>query len=135
MTGIYVFGLLLLAVSAGLLAIHWNEWKTFLAEPPTDAVERVFRFRQIRRRSQASTLIGLVGLAMTAADAMPKNELALTGYLFGLIIATLTILWLALSDLLALRFRRIPEDRERLAAALREHTSRLSSQRSAASDD
>lgn len=124
MTGIFIFGQLLLVISAALLATHWHEWKTFKAAAPEEPADRAFRHRQIRRRSQASALIGLVGLAMTAADVIPKNELAITGYLFGLIIAGLAILWLALSDLLALRFRRVREDRERLANSLREYSSR-----------
>lgn len=135
MTGIFVFGLLLLVVSGALSAAHWHERKTFLAAPPPESAERDFRFRQLRRRTQASALIGLVGLAMTAADAIPKNEWAITGYLFGLILAALAILWLALSDLLALRFRRVQQDRERLVASLRKYSRDDSSNDRALSDD
>lgn len=111
MTAAYYFGFSLITLSAVLLAQHWQQWRDRDWAGP--GRQQAFLRRQLQRRFVASTLIGVVGAAMTLADRVPRTPLAASGYLFGLLAAGMVILAIAITDMAATRRRR--ED-ERLAA-------------------
>ena len=121
MSDIHTFGFVLTALSAVLLAWHWYEWRDLVAFRPQaeNADDMLFRSRRVRRRTQASALIGLVGFAMVVADRIPKNAVALSAYLFGLLIVTCMILWLGIRDMIATGSYRSRKEIERVAAELR----------------
>jgi hypothetical protein len=112
------FGYLLVALSAGLLAQHWQQWRD-LRRPSVRSRDAGFLRLQIERRSVASALIGVVGAAMTVVDRVPRTPLALTGYLFALLLGGLVVLAIAISDIRATRRRREDLQLEMLAAELR----------------
>jgi hypothetical protein len=54
----------------------------------------------------ASSLIGVVGAAMTLVDRVPRTPLSLSTYLFALVLGGTVILAIALADMRASRRRR-----------------------------
>jgi hypothetical protein len=117
MNGAAYFGYALIAVSAALLAIHvqsWQDWRRSL-----ERRRREFVRLQLQRRFVASSLIGVVGAAMTLIDRVPRTPTAMTAYLFGLILAVGLILAIALADIRATRRHQIVEQLDVLAEELR----------------
>jgi hypothetical protein len=119
MAGTQLFGFALVAGSAALLAMHWNQWRELAHGPQMDAALREFRRRQLQRRSVASALIGVVGAAMTLVDRVPKTPLALSCYLFGLVSGGVVILAIAVADWRAVQRRREHEHFDLVADELR----------------
>jgi hypothetical protein len=125
MTGTQLFGYLLVAVSAVLLAVHWQQWLGLRGARLRQSEWAHLR-PQLQRRSVASGLIGVVGAAMTLVDRVPREPLPMTTYLFGLLAGAVVILAIALVDLRALRRWRESEQLDLLARELK---------RAAVSDD
>jgi hypothetical protein len=125
MNGAAIFGYALIAVSAVLLAMHWQGWLDW--RRLQERRRREFLRLQLQRRFVASALIGVVGAAMTLIERVPHTPTAMTSYLFGLIIAVGLILAIALADIRATRRRHLVEQLDLLAEELRkakaEHTS------------
>jgi hypothetical protein len=112
------FGYFLVALSAGLLAQHWQQWRDARRRPAKRGDHGFLRL-QIQRRSVASALIGVVGAAMTIVDRVPRTPLALSAYLFALLLGGLIVLAIALADMKATRRRREDLQLDRLANELR----------------
>jgi hypothetical protein len=119
MSGTQLFGYLLVAGSAVLLAQHWHQWRDLAQSPPADAERLYFRRRQLGRRSVASALIGVVGAAITLVNHVPKTPVALSCYLFGLVAGGVVILLIAIADWRALNQRREREQFNLVAEELR----------------
>jgi hypothetical protein len=112
------FGYFLVALSAGLLAQHWQQWRDARRRAAKRGDHSFLRL-QIQRRSVASALIGVVGAAMTIVDRVPRTPQALSAYLFALVLGGLVVLGIALSDLKATRRRREDMQLDLLADELR----------------
>jgi len=118
MHGALIFGYVLVALSAVMLALHWQHGRD-LATRPMRRRDRTFTRAQLQRRAVASSLIGVVGAAMTLVDRIPPNALSLTAYLFALVLGGAVILAIALVDMRASRRHRDEEQLDRLAGELR----------------
>ncbi|MGI9430105.1 MAG: hypothetical protein ACR2NM_15705 [Bythopirellula sp.] len=119
MDSTYTLGLLLIGLSAFLLATHWQQWRESDAHPKLDRRAHDFLIRTVRRRAFASSLLGMVGVTLMAYETVPRTPRSITAYLLGLLLMTLWILWLACLDFMA--SRRFQEQRQldQLAEKLR----------------
>jgi drug/metabolite transporter (DMT)-like permease len=120
MGGTEIFGYSLIALSAVLLAQHWQQ----RLEAPAQRSPAVLAYlrRQLQRRSVASALIGVLGAAMTLVDRVPRNPVSLSAYLFALVLGGAVILAIALADLRASRHYRESQQLDLLAQELRKAT-------------
>lgn len=89
-----LFALALVTASAALVVWHVRSWRLMRVDLPCGD-ERDYRWRQFRRRMQASSLVGVLGLAVYLGyliphDAMPRFFLA-----FWLMVIC-CVLWLAM---------------------------------------
>ena len=123
MVGTQYFGYLLVALSAALLAQHWQLWRD-VGTRMLSRRDREYTRRQVQRRSVASALIGVVGAAMTLINRVPRTPWTLTGYLFALLLGAAVILAIAVADMRAAGRRReierldlLDDELRRLAAA------------------
>lgn len=121
MAGTLLFGYLLVAVSAVLLAVHWQQWLGLRGARMRQSEWAHLR-PQLQRRSVASGLIGVVGAAMTLVDRVPREPLPMTTYLFGLLAGAVVILAIAFADMRALRRWRDSEQLDLLAQELKRAT-------------
>lgn len=129
MTGAHYFGYLLVAVSAVLLAWHWQEWQEWSTAKPTR--QREYVRRKLQRRCVASALIGVVGAALTLADKLPPEPVAMTAYLCALLLGSCVIFAIAIADWRATRRHRDEEQLNMLADELRKATAELQLKRAA----
>lgn len=120
MGGTELFGYALVALSAVLLAQHWQQ-RLELPSQGIPAVRDYLR-RQLQRRSVASGLIGVIGAAMTLVDRVPRNPVSLSAYLFALVLGGAVILAIAVADLRASRHYRDSQQLDMLAQELRKAT-------------
>jgi hypothetical protein len=118
MNGALLFGYALVALSAVLLALHWQHARE-LATRRLAPRDRAFGRAQLQRRAVASALIGVVGAAMTLIERVPRNPLSMTAYLFALVLGGAVILAIALADMRASRRRREVEHLDLVVEELR----------------
>jgi putative copper export protein len=124
---IYAFGALLILLAGTLIVSHWRSWRRVRDDAALSEVERRFAWRQCRRRTQASAMIGIVGLAMSIYQLVPPDEVLVTVYLGGLLVVVLWIMLLAIGDVIETKshFGRIRREQRsaqaRLAAELENH--------------
>lgn len=118
-------GLMLVGLSAALLASHWQQRGPRSERLPVSRQRYLFLRRQLRRRTVASSLVGLVGLAMVAFDRVSHTPLSITVYLVGLLVAACCILGLGIIDILATKRFRQREQFEQLAEELQRAHARL----------
>jgi len=120
-----VFGVCLLAVSIGMLFRHRQAWQSVVREGLSDhALD--YLYRQYQRRTQASALIGAVGLAILAGVWVSGLQWMLVFWSA----VSLLVVWmgcLALADLLSTRsyFNQVHQDHEVEQAVLQEELDRL----------
>ncbi|QDS97517.1 hypothetical protein [Adhaeretor mobilis] len=114
-SGATLFGYGLLALSAGLLAAHWQAWRD--AGPQREE----FHARQLNRRSQGSALIGVVGLAMVMFEQIPRRPWPIAIYSACMVVATGLIFYLGFADMMANRQREHEKRIDELADSLKEH--------------
>jgi hypothetical protein len=119
----------LLAVSAGMMALHVRAWRGRREEASGEA-DRDFYRSQFRRRMQTSALVGVVGLALVAGLWI-EGPLTMLCFWGGVLAVALWIAALAIADAVRsgmhFRFRRRELDTERalLENELREVRGRL----------
>ncbi len=106
----FLFPLALLGLSATLLALHIRKWHA-LGTDLANKDQQSFHRLQLRRRIQASAMIGLLGVAIAVGMAIPWQRwplmtsrgsqlpLAFAGYWLLVILVTFWIVALALADL------------------------------------
>ncbi|MBX3411675.1 MAG: hypothetical protein KF708_03065 [Pirellulales bacterium] len=99
-----VAALTLVSVSIALVAWHVRSWRLIRAELPRGA-ERDYRWRQFRRRMQASSLVGVLGVAIYLGYLIPYQTMPRFFLAFWLMVIA-CVLWLsalAWIDVLATR--------------------------------
>ena len=96
-----LFGLSLVVISAVLLWWHTNNWQVAKSRIEKDS-ERLYTWRQFRRRVQASSMLGVVGIAVVLGQYIPISPTALI-YWFIVVLVVLWIILLALADLVSTR--------------------------------
>lgn len=96
----YLFPMSLVVLSTVLLALHVRKWRR-LEEYVEDDEQQHFYRRQLRRRLQASAMIGLLGIAIAGGMAIPWQHwpLAFAFYWLLVILVTFWIALLALADM------------------------------------
>lgn len=120
MDSTYPIGLLLVALSAFLLATHWQQWRDSQRRRESELKWRKYFLRTTRRRGVASSLVGMVGILLLAFPTVPRTPLSITAYLLCLVLMTCWILWLALVDLWAARSFNAEQQLDQIAKQLRE---------------
>lgn len=100
---IYVFGVLLMLLAGTMIVSHWRAWVRAREDESFGEQERRFAWRQCRRRSQASAMIGIVGLGICIYQLIPRDEVVVTVYLGGMIFVVLWIMLLAIGDVIDTR--------------------------------
>jgi hypothetical protein len=118
------FGYFLIGLSAIFFAMHWQQWREWV-HATTNCRRREFVRRQIQRRMVASGLIAIVGAAVTLANQLPPDPLAITAFLAALLLAGAVIFAIALADMRATRQMHHEEQIDLLAAELRKATAEL----------
>ena len=109
------FGYLLIALSAIFFAMHWHQWRDWI-HVAANTRRREFVRRQLQRRMVASGLIGVVGAAITLVKQVPPSPVAMTAYLFALLLAGCVIFAIAVVDMRASRQLHHEEQIDLLAA-------------------
>ncbi len=112
-------GLVLVAISAALLISHWQQWQANRSRAGSDADFRQFVHRQLRRRTVASSLAGIVGFALIAFEQVPRTPWSITAYLLSLVLAASWMLFLGLADLRATRKFHERQQLDKIAVHLR----------------
>lgn len=100
---IYAFGILLMLLAGTMIFSHWRAWVRTREDDSVGEQERRFAWRQCRRRSQASAMIGIVGLGICIYQLIPRDEVVVTVYLGGMIFVVLWIMLLAIGDVIDTR--------------------------------
>ena len=119
MDSIHAIGLILVGLSAVLRASHWWQRRDARGKPSGSLLRQRFAQLQLRRRTLASSLVGLMGAALTIHGQLRPEPLLISLYLFGLIFLTCWILCLGLIDLLATRQFRQREQVDRIVDEFR----------------
>jgi hypothetical protein len=118
MAATLLFGYALVALSAVLLALHWQHRRD-LAGRRMPSREWDYVRGQFQRRAVASGMIGVVGAAMTLIERVPRTAASLSAYLFALVLGGVLILAIALADLRAARRHREGQQLELLKHELK----------------
>ena len=115
----------LLALSVGLIAMNRRTWHRAQVEENSTPITREFANSQYRRRVQASSMIGIVGVAIFLGQFTARYPLLWVFYWGGVILVLFWIILLALGDLVATQayFHRVRREdlheQARLHAELR----------------
>lgn len=119
MDSTYTIGLLLVGLSAFLLASHWQQWRDAQGEQDSENRWRDHIAKIVRRRVVASSLVGAVGATLMAFETVPQTPLSITSYLLALVLMTSWIMWLACLDVLSNRRYQEEQQLDRIASELR----------------
>ncbi len=105
MWAVIILSVVLLVIVALLVYTHVRTWRAAQDEV-SDADDLDYYRRQFRRRMQASTMLGIVAVAMAAGVAIPHKEMPslFVFYWCGVIVLVVWIGLLAAADMLATRF-------------------------------
>ncbi len=97
-----LFSACLLALVIALLALHVRTWRRVRREG-ADPAELRFGWRQFRRRMQASTMLGIVALAIPMGSLIPYRERPslFVFFWFGVAMLVIWVLVLAMLDMFA----------------------------------
>ncbi len=123
-----LFPAIIFLVALALIASHIRAWR-IVESGRADPIEREHRRRQFRRRMQASTLLAVVALGLSAGQIIPSDRFP-SLFVFYWSLVALSMLWLtaiAMTDVVATVFhvgrirRRQESQRTRLEAELSRH--------------
>jgi hypothetical protein len=98
MIGTFLFSLALFGLSGFLLDWHRRSWRLVPADSSLTTNERRYALSQYRRRTQASAIIGVLGVAVGLAPVVPHRPWPMAIYLASLSGACLAIVVLAAID-------------------------------------
>ncbi len=121
----YAISLLLIVLCGFLLDLHRRSWRQAQADRELSVRDQRFALAQFRRRTQASGLIGLIGVAIGIEPLVPRTPFSVTCYAIALVFGCGCILLLAMVDVWATRqkYRQILSEHitaeAKLAAELR----------------
>ena len=90
-------GFLLVSLSAVLLAFHWQHWRRQPSQS-NKTTQNEFTSRQLMRRSFASSLLGVLGVALAIFEVLPHEPRLILAYLLMLLLITGWILCLGVID-------------------------------------
>jgi hypothetical protein len=107
-----IFSLLLIGLSGFMLDMHRHKWRQAEQDATLTLSERRYALSQYRRRTQASGIIGVLGVAIMIGPLVPHRPWPLVLYLASLVGPCVAIVLLAAID----------------AWATRQHFARLQSQ-------
>ena len=97
-----IFASFLIGLSAVLFLWHWQQWRSEEQVHNSDPRDARFYRTQLRRRAQASAMLGIVGLALLYGQTLAISA----GTLVYWLVVVLIVLWiivLALADMLLTR--------------------------------
>ncbi|HVT29398.1 MAG TPA: hypothetical protein VHE81_15390 [Lacipirellulaceae bacterium] len=119
MIGTSIISLILIGLSGLLLDLHRRSWRAAQNDTTLKEGDKRFARSQYRRRTQASGIIGTLGVAIGVYPLVPHEPLAITLYLFVVTLACLAILLLAALDAWATRQNFVRLRSEHLAAQVK----------------
>ena len=121
MVSVYLTSLLLIGLSGLMLDAHRRSWRA--AQADGRLTQRDFRFArsQYRRRTQASGIIGVLGVAIAVGPLVTRSRIPwlMLVYLASLVGACTCILLLAMLDVVATRQNVARLRSEQLAARMK----------------
>jgi hypothetical protein len=91
-----VFALLLVVLSLAMLSFHWAAWRK-ADHGGLSEREQQFARRQFRRRTQASGMLGAIGLLMLTTQWVEEKSMALALWL-AILCAVAWVMLMALID-------------------------------------
>ena len=103
MIATWVISLFLIGLSGWMLDWHRRSWRKAEADTSISGSERRYALSQYRRRMQASSIIGVLGVAIAIGPVVPRQPWPLMIYLMSLAAACLAITVLAAIDAWATR--------------------------------
>ena len=98
-----IFSLLLIGLSGFMLDMHRHKWRRAEQDATLTPSERRYALSQYRRRSQASGIIGVLGVAIMIGPLVPHRPWPLVFYLAALVGPCIAIVLLAAMDAWATR--------------------------------
>jgi hypothetical protein len=116
---IYVTSLLLIGLSGAMLDSHRRSWQAAQVDTKLSERDRRFARSQYRRRTQASSIIGVLGAAIAIWPLIPREPWILLLYLASMAGACLAIVLLAAVDVVATRQNYARLRSEQLAAQVK----------------
>jgi peptidoglycan/LPS O-acetylase OafA/YrhL len=119
-----IFSLFLLGLSGVLLDLHRRSWRAVQHMESISAGDLRFARSQYRRRTQASSTIGVLGAVLGVYPLVPRAPLPFTLYLVAITLACVAIMLLAALDSWATRQNFLRLRSEQLATQIklaREH--------------
>jgi len=101
----------LLTVSSGLLVWHIRSWRQVQQQDPRPA-DFDYRRRQFRRRTQSTTMLAILAVALFFAQFLPPRPLVTGAYVGALVLVIFWVGLLALADVVATKqhFGRLRHD-------------------------
>lgn len=129
MAGSILFGVSLILLAALLVWHHQGVWNQACRYSPS-AREKDFARRQYRRRTQTSTMIGIVGIAI-GAHPWVTNRTAAVVYVVGLLACVGWILLLGCADMFSswVHFQQLRRRQQAEHAALQAQLKREAERR------
>jgi Na+/H+ antiporter NhaD/arsenite permease-like protein len=97
-----LFSLVVLLVAVGLVVGHLRHWRRIEQSQP-EAVEYDFRRRQMRRRVQTSTMLGVLAVAIFISPWMNRDVWLFTLYCLAMLVLVVWVAMLAMVDFWATR--------------------------------
>jgi hypothetical protein len=73
MIATWIFSLLLIGLSGWMLDWHRRSWQKAAADKSISESERRYALSQFRRRVQASSIIGVLGVAIAIGPVVPRR--------------------------------------------------------------
>lgn len=113
---VYATSLVLLGLSGVLLDMHRRSWKAAQDDASLDGRELRFARAQYRRRTQASAIIGVLGIAIGIGPLVPLRPWPMVIYAASLAGACGCLVLLAALDILATRHHFARLRSEQIAA-------------------
>jgi len=103
MIGTWILSLLLIGLSGWMLDWHRRSWQKAAVDASISESERRYALSQYRRRVQASSIIGALGVAIAIGPLVPRRPWPMMIYLMSISGACLAITVLAAIDAWATR--------------------------------
>ena len=103
MIATWIVSLLLIGLSGWMLDWHRRSWRRAEADTSISDSERRYALSQFRRRMQASSIIGVLGVAIALGPIVPRRPWPMMIYLMSIAGACFAITLLAAIDAWATR--------------------------------
>ena len=114
-----IFSLFLLGLSGVLLDLHRRSWRAVQRMESVSSADLRFARSQYRRRTQASSTIGVLGVVLGLYPLVPRAPLPFTLYVVAITLACVAIMLLAALDSWATRQNFLRLRSEQLATQIK----------------